>query len=57
MKTPRSPVLGASGLVAFAAQFQVQLFWVGLLLNAAGIAFVGSRLAKARRDHAQCATA
>ena len=55
--TAVAPVLGATGLVAFAAQFQVQLFWVGLLLNAAGIAFVGSRLAKARREHAQCATA
>ncbi|MCC6472650.1 MAG: hypothetical protein IT514_02800, partial [Burkholderiales bacterium] len=25
-----APVLGATGLVAFAAQFQVELFWVGL---------------------------
>jgi YHS domain-containing protein len=42
-----APVLGATGLVAFAAQFQVELFWLGLLFNAAGIAYVGSRLFKA----------
>ena len=35
------PVLGAVGLVTFAAQYQVQLFWVGLAFNAAGLAFVG----------------
>lgn len=50
-----APVLGATGLVAFAAQFQVQLFWVGLLFNVGGIAFVGSRLFKASKEHALCA--
>ena len=50
-----APVLGATGLVAFAAQFQVELFWVGLAFNAAGIAYVGSKLWKASRDHAHCA--
>ena len=54
--TAVAPVLGATGLVAFAAQFQVEFFWLGLVLNAAGIAFVASRLARARRVHAQCAT-
>ncbi len=49
-----APLLGATGLVAFAAQFQVQFFWVGLLFNAAGIAFIGHRLWRAGRDHAQC---
>lgn len=49
-----APVLGATGLVAFVAQFQVELFWVGLLLNVAGIAYVASKLAKASRHHAQC---
>lgn len=42
-----APVVGATGLVAFAAQFQVELFWFGLLSNAAGIAYVGNRLFKA----------
>jgi YHS domain-containing protein len=47
-----APVLGATGLVAFAAQFQVELFWVGLLSNAAGIAYVGYHLFNASRAQA-----
>ncbi len=38
------PVLGAVGLVTFAAQYQVRLFWVGLAFNAAGLAFVGRQV-------------
>jgi Cu+-exporting ATPase len=49
-----APVLGATGLVAFVAQFQVELFWVGLAFNLAGIAYVANKLAKASRRHAQC---
>jgi Cu+-exporting ATPase len=45
-----APVLGATGLVAFAAQFQLELFWVGLAFNAAGIAYVGNRLFKASKE-------
>lgn len=51
-----APVLGATGLVAFAAQFQVELFWVGLAFNLAGIGFVGNKLFKASKEHAQCLT-
>ncbi len=49
-----APVLGATGVVAFAAQFQVELFWVGLAFNAAGIAYLANKLANARREHARC---
>jgi len=49
-----APVLGATGLVAFAAQFQVELFWVGLAFNAAGVAYVGTMLWKATKAHAHC---
>ena len=49
-----APVLGATGLVAFAAQFQVELFWVGLLFNLAGIAYIGNKLFRATKEHAQC---
>ena len=49
-----APVIGATGLVAFAAQFQVELFWVGLAFNAAGIAYVGTQLYKASKAHARC---
>lgn len=52
-----APVIGATGLVSFAAQYQVEFFWVGLAFNAAGIAYVGGKLAAATKEHAQCATA
>lgn len=43
------PIIGAAGLVTLVAQYQVELFWLGLAFNAAGIAFVGSRILQARR--------
>ena len=49
-----APVLGATGLVAFAAQYQAEFFWVGLLFNAAGIAYVGNKLFNASREHEKC---
>jgi len=52
-----APVLGATGLMTFAAQYQVEFFWVGLAFNAAGIAYVGGKLAGAIKEHAQCAPA
>ena len=52
-----APVLGATGLVTFATQYQVEFFWVGLAFNAAGIAYIGDKLWKATKEHAQCAHA
>ena len=49
-----APVLGATGLVTFAAQYQVEFFWLGIAFNLAGIAFIGNRLWKATKEHAQC---
>jgi Cu+-exporting ATPase len=49
-----APVLGATGLVAFAAQFQVELFWAGLVFNLAAIAYVANKLFHASREHAKC---
>ena len=49
-----APVLGAAGIVTFISQFQVQLFWVGLVFNAAGIAYVAIQLTKATKEHARC---
>jgi Cu+-exporting ATPase len=43
------PIIGAAGLVTLAAQYQVELFWLGLAFNAAGIAFIGSRILQAGR--------
>lgn len=52
-----APVIGAAGLVSFAAQYQVEFFWVGLAFNVAGIAYIGNRLWKATKEHAQCVQA
>ena len=52
-----APVLGATGLVTFATQYQIEFFWVGLAFNAAGIAYIGNRLRKAAREHVQCVPA
>jgi YHS domain-containing protein len=51
------PVLGASGLVALAAQYQVEFFWLGLVANAAGVVFIAIKLFEATREHANCTTA
>lgn len=49
------PVLGATGLVTLAAQYQVQFFWAGLAFNVAGIAYILRRVLQAAREHARCA--
>src|SRR5665811_950681 len=43
------PVIGAAGAVTLVAQYQVELFWVGLAFNLAGISFIGSRIISAGR--------
>lgn len=43
------PVLGAIGAVSLVAQYQVELFWIGLAFNAAGLGFVGRQVWMARR--------
>lgn len=49
------PVLGASGLVALASQYQVEFFWLGLAASGAGIAFIATKLRVATREHTNCA--
>lgn len=34
------PVLGATGLVVFVSQYQIELFWVGIVANLAGISYM-----------------
>ena len=43
------PVLGAAGAVTLIAQYQVELFWVGLAFNAAGLAYIGHKVYVGRR--------
>jgi len=46
------PVLGATGLVALAAQYQTELFWVGIVFNVAGMLYVGRKVVEASRHMA-----
>ena len=45
------PVLGAVGIATFVAQYQTELFWVGLIFNLGGIAYIGSKVLKFRQQH------
>jgi Cu+-exporting ATPase len=45
------PVLGAVGAVSLVAQYQVELFWIGLAFNAAGLAYIGRQVWLARRAY------
>ena len=47
------PVVGAAGLVALVGQYQIELFWLGLACNLAGIVYMGNRIAKFTRAHAK----
>jgi Cu+-exporting ATPase len=47
------PMLGATGLVALVAQYQTELFWVGLAFSVTGIVYVGRKLTAATRHMAQ----
>jgi hypothetical protein len=43
------PVLGAVGAVSLVAQYQIELFWLGLAFNAAGLAYIGHQVWLAKR--------
>ena len=52
-----APVIGAAGLVTFATQYQVELFWVGLAFNVGGIIYITSKVIQAYKQHAGCIVA
>jgi Cu+-exporting ATPase len=43
------PVLGATGAIAFVAQYQTELFWVGIGFNLAGMVYVGTKVIQATK--------
>lgn len=45
------PILGVTGLATFASQYQVKLFWVGILFNVTGVAYMINRIIKFKKDH------
>lgn len=50
------PILGVTGFLTIVAEYQVELFWVGLAFNAAGILYVASKVIQAGKEHEKCAT-
>lgn len=38
------PILGAVGIVTFVAQYQTELFWIGIIFNIGGIAYMVRRI-------------
>jgi P-type Cu+ transporter len=38
------PIIGAVGIVTVISQYQIQLFWVGLLFNLVGIAYMINKI-------------
>ena len=44
------PVLGVTGIVTFVAQYQVELFWVGILSNIIGIGYMANRIMKFKKN-------
>ncbi|WP_435626493.1 hypothetical protein [Candidatus Ferrigenium straubiae] len=48
------PILGVTGFLTVVAEYQIELFWVGLAFNAAGIFYVVSRVIKFSREHKKC---
>lgn len=43
------PVVGAAGAITLIAQYQVELFWIGLAFNAGGIIYIGNKVVRATR--------
>lgn len=44
------PILGIAGSFAIIAQYQIQLFWVGLIFNAFGIAYITNKIIKFKKQ-------
>jgi Cu+-exporting ATPase len=43
------PVIGVAGAVTLITQYQIELFWVGLAFNAAGLVYIGHKVYVGRR--------
>ena len=44
------PIIGIAGFLSIIGQYQVQLFWLGLVFNFAGIAYIGGKIMKFYRS-------
>lgn len=48
------PILGVTGFLAVVAEYQVELFWLGLVFNAAGVMYILPKVVNATREHKKC---
>jgi Cu+-exporting ATPase len=48
------PVIGVTGFLAVVADYQVELFWLGLAFNTAGVMYILSKVVKAYKEHKKC---
>jgi Cu+-exporting ATPase len=49
------PILGVTGFLTVVAEYQIELFWLGLAFNAAGLLYVTSKVIQATEEHKKCA--
>lgn len=45
------PVIGVTGFITIVAQYQIEIFWLGLLANILGIGYMLSKLIKFKDQH------
>ncbi|MDP3956514.1 MAG: hypothetical protein Q8P97_00780 [bacterium] len=43
------PILGIAGALSIITQYQVKIFWVGLLFNAFGVVFISNKIIKFKK--------
>lgn len=48
------PILGVTGFLTVIAEYQVELFWLGLAFNVAGILYIATKVVQAAREHEKC---
>lgn len=48
------PILGVTGFLTVVAEYQIELFWLGLAFNAAGILYVAAMVIKVNKEHKKC---
>lgn len=44
------PILGITGVLSIISQYQIELFWVGLVFNLFGIAYIGNKIIKFKKQ-------
>ncbi len=48
------PVLGVAGFLSVVAEYQIELFWLGLAFNVAGISYIATKMVNAAKEHRKC---